>query len=40
MTILDTTQTKFCQASIGNIRLLAPAGCGKTLLNEDKEFAG
>ena len=31
MTILDTTQTKFCQASIGNIRLLAPAGCGKTL---------
>lgn len=28
---LDLSQTKFCQAPEDNIRLLAPAGCGKTL---------
>ena len=28
---LDKSQLAFCQASPGNIRLLAPAGCGKTL---------
>lgn len=31
MATLDASQTKFCQAPAGNIRLLAPAGCGKTL---------
>ncbi|MBN2592484.1 MAG: ATP-dependent helicase [Sedimentisphaerales bacterium] len=28
---LDLSQQKFCEAPHGNIRLLAPAGCGKTL---------
>lgn len=28
---LDQSQRAFCQASVGNVRLLAPAGCGKTL---------
>ena len=28
---LNESQTAFCEAPIGNIRLLAPAGCGKTL---------
>lgn len=28
---LNGSQTAFCEAPIGNIRLLAPAGCGKTL---------
>ena len=28
---LDASQTAFCQAPAVNIRLLAPAGCGKTL---------
>jgi DNA helicase-2/ATP-dependent DNA helicase PcrA len=28
---LDSSQTKFCKAPEDNIRLLAPAGCGKTL---------
>lgn len=31
MDMLDASQIKFCQAPAGNIRLLAPAGCGKTL---------
>ena len=31
MTRLDDSQKAFCEASVGNIRLLAPAGCGKTL---------
>ncbi|KKZ12137.1 MAG: hypothetical protein TH68_07860 [Candidatus Synechococcus spongiarum 142] len=30
-TQLSESQTAFCEASIGNIRLLAPAGYGKTL---------
>ncbi len=29
--MLDVSQRLFCEAPIGNIRLLAPAGCGKTL---------
>jgi DNA helicase-2/ATP-dependent DNA helicase PcrA len=28
---LDSSQSQFCEAPDGNIRLLAPAGCGKTL---------
>lgn len=28
---LDASQRQFCEAPEGNIRLLAPAGCGKTL---------
>lgn len=28
---LDASQTAFCEAPPGNLRLLAPAGCGKTL---------
>ena len=28
---LDQSQQQFCEAPEGNIRLLAPAGCGKTL---------
>jgi DNA helicase-2/ATP-dependent DNA helicase PcrA len=28
---LDSSQRDFCEASAGNIRLLAPAGCGKSL---------
>ena len=28
---VDTSQATFIQAPVGNIRLLAPAGCGKTL---------
>ncbi|MEH1947338.1 MAG: ATP-dependent helicase [Nostoc sp.] len=28
---LDQSQKQFCEAQHGNIRLLAPAGCGKTL---------
>lgn len=28
---LDSSQSKFCEAPDGNIRLLAPAGCGKTI---------
>lgn len=28
---LDASQRQFCEAPAGNIRLLAPAGCGKTL---------
>ena len=28
---LDPSQSQFCEAPDGNIRLLAPAGCGKTL---------
>ena len=28
---LDKSQKAFCEAPVGNIRLLAPAGCGKTL---------
>lgn len=28
---LDTSQKKFCEARADNVRLLAPAGCGKTL---------
>ncbi|MDE0529138.1 MAG: UvrD-helicase domain-containing protein [Truepera sp.] len=31
MPLLDESQREFCQATIANIRLLAPAGCGKTL---------
>ena len=31
MNLLDNSQRQFCQAPNGNIRLLAPAGCGKTL---------
>ena len=31
MDLLDKSQREFCQAPLGNIRLLAPAGCGKTL---------
>ena len=31
MELLDKSQREFCQAPVGNIRLLAPAGCGKTL---------
>lgn len=31
MNMLDASQIEFCQAPVGNIRLLAPAGCGKTL---------
>ena len=31
MNSLDESQREFCQAPAGNIRLLAPAGCGKTL---------
>ena len=31
MDMLDASQIEFCQAPAGNIRLLAPAGCGKTL---------
>ncbi len=31
MTNLDASQRAFCEAPVGNIRLLAPAGCGKTL---------
>ena len=31
MDLLDKSQREFCQAPPGNIRLLAPAGCGKTL---------
>ena len=31
MDMLDKSQREFCQAPVGNIRLLAPAGCGKTL---------
>ena len=31
MELLDNSQREFCQAPVGNIRLLAPAGCGKTL---------
>lgn len=31
MDMLDSSQRKFCAAPVGNIRLLAPAGCGKTL---------
>lgn len=28
---LDKSQLAFCEAPVGNLRLLAPAGCGKTL---------
>jgi len=28
---LDNSQIAFCEAPVGNLRLLAPAGCGKTL---------
>ncbi len=28
---LDQSQKAFCEAPVGNIRLLAPAGCGKTI---------
>ncbi len=28
---LDQSQRAFCEAPVGNIRLLAPAGCGKTI---------
>jgi len=28
---MDSSQRAFCQAPVGNLRLLAPAGCGKTL---------
>jgi len=28
---LDASQRAFCEAPDGNVRLLAPAGCGKTL---------
>jgi len=31
MPTFDTSQNAFCNAPTGNIRLLAPAGCGKTL---------
>ncbi len=31
MQSLDRSQKSFCESPIGNIRLLAPAGCGKTL---------
>ena len=31
MNLLDNSQREFCQAPAGNVRLLAPAGCGKTL---------
>ena len=31
MNQLDVSQRAFCEAPLGNIRLLAPAGCGKTL---------
>ncbi|CAN5564347.1 hypothetical protein BH11ARM2_BH11ARM2_13550 [soil metagenome] len=31
LTSLDESQRRFCEASVGNTRLLAPAGCGKTL---------
>ena len=31
MQYLDNSQRQFCEAPVGNIRLLAPAGCGKTL---------
>ncbi len=31
MELLDKSQREFCKAPPGNIRLLAPAGCGKTL---------
>ena len=31
MATLDLSQQSFCQAPTGDIRLLAPAGCGKTL---------
>jgi UvrD/REP helicase N-terminal domain len=31
MTALDQSQKKFCEAPTENVRLLAPAGCGKTL---------
>ena len=30
VTTLDTSQQAFCEAAAGHIRLLAPAGCGKT----------
>ena len=42
MDLLDKSQKKFCQAPVGNIRLLAPAGCGKTLclLYRCKHLAG
>ena len=30
MTQLDSSQLQFCQSTDSNIRLLAPAGCGKT----------
>lgn len=30
-TELNSSQRAFCEAPLGNIRLLAPAGCGKTL---------
>ncbi len=31
MKTLDSSQRAFCQSPVGNLRLLAPAGCGKTL---------
>lgn len=31
METLDSSQRAFCQSPVGNLRLLAPAGCGKTL---------
>jgi DNA helicase-2/ATP-dependent DNA helicase PcrA len=31
MPVLDFSQKRFCEAQEGNARLLAPAGCGKTL---------
>ena len=30
MTPLDSSQLEFCRSTESNIRLLAPAGCGKT----------
>jgi len=31
LTSLDESQRRFCESPVGNTRLLAPAGCGKTL---------
>ena len=41
MTNLDQSQLDFCQSDAQNIRLLAPAGCGKTssLLYRCRELA-
>ena len=41
MSNLDQSQRAFCQSTAQNIRLLAPAGCGKTtsLLHRCRELA-